>query len=407
MAAIGVFLSVPLWSSGFRPFFLLGALYGPVLIVAWYGARLGVWPLTGVAASLPLVHGHELVFGFAVAIVCGIVLTALPSWSGTRELRGTALIALAALWIAGRVGFHALAPVAPTLAMLLDGALLPALILMIVPGLVRARPRLFLWTLPPLAALAAGNIAFHLAAARGSSEGMRQAVLLGLYGLVFLYSLYGGLLTPAFTRNFLKSRGEPAAGILVPLEYATALAMLALAAVDLLGAPAYCIVATAAVAVALHLWRFVRWRGWRTKGAPLLWTLHAGYAWLIIALTLRGTAELTPVVPRDAWIHAFTVGALGLTMGSLMTRVTLRHTGRAPVVAPLMLAAFRMLLVAPLARLAYATTDAGVWTLVAASALWGGAFVIFLVRYGSALLAPSLEGSAAALWGPRPSFTSG
>jgi hypothetical protein len=34
----------------------------------------------------------------------------------------------------------------------------------------------------------------------------------------------------------------------------------------------------------------------------------------------------------------------------------------------------------------------------------GRAFLVFLLRYGPLLLAPSLEGSAAALWGPRPKF---
>ena len=32
-------------------------------------------------------------------------------------------------------------------------------------------------------------------------------------------------------------------------------------------------------------------------------------------------------LPEPIWTHAFTVGALGLMMLSLMTRVSLRHTG--------------------------------------------------------------------------------
>lgn len=394
---------MPVWSSGFRPFFLLGACYAPVIMVHWHGARLGAWTASSIV-PLSLVHGHELVFGFAVAIVCGVLLTALPSWSGTTEIRAGPLALLVALWLAGRAAFLGLARLPPTLAMLLDCALLPALILMIVPGLLRARPRLFLWTLPPLLAVAAGNIAFHLALVRGAADAMRWGLMLGLWGLVFLYSLYGGLLTPAFTRNFLKARGEHAAGILLPLETATALAMVALAGADLLDAPPHWVVATAVIAVVLHLWRFARWRGWRTGSEPLLWTLHAGYVWLIAALALRGLAELTSTVPPAAWIHAFTIGALGLTMGGLMTRVTLRHTGRPPLVAPAMKAAFLALAAAPVARLAHALGEAGEWALIASSALWAGAFLVFLLRYGPLLLAPSLEGSAAALWGPRPKF---
>ena len=90
----------PLWSSGFRPFFLLAASYGPLCLALWLLARNTGWPAytTG-----PLWHAHEMLFGFAAALVCGVLLTALPSWSRAAELRGAPLAALAVLWLAGRV----------------------------------------------------------------------------------------------------------------------------------------------------------------------------------------------------------------------------------------------------------------------------------------------------------------
>ncbi len=387
-------MSAPLWHSGFRPFFLGGALYGPVLVALWYGARLGAWTLAGGALPLPLAHAHELLFGFVVAIVCGVLLTALPSWTGGRELRGAPLALLAGLWLAGRAAFLFLGrlPIAP--AMIIDCALLPVLVAMVVPTLSGARWRLFFWTLPPLAGLAAGNVAFYLAAARGSIEAMRWSLELGIDALAFLYSLYGGLLTPAFTRTYLRARGEPAAAILVPLEYATALAMVAYAAADLAGAPPAWMAATAFGACVLHVWRCVRWRGWRTGGEPLLWTLHLGYAWFIFALALRAWSALNPAVPADAWIHAFTVGALGLTMASLMTRVVLRHTGRALHVRAAMRAAYFAVLAAALLRLGYAERAYGEWAILGSALLWSACFLAYAALYGPMLLAPSLPRAA-------------
>ena len=98
----------------------------------------------------------------------------------------------------------------------------------------------------------------------------------------------------------------------MPLEYATALAMVAFACADLLGAPRRWMLAAALAAAAVHAWRFARWRGWRTASEPLLWSIHLGYAWLIAALLLRAAAELLPQVPREAWIHAFMIGAYGM-----------------------------------------------------------------------------------------------
>lgn len=385
-----------LFSSGFRPFFLLGAPYGPLVVGAWFAPQSGAWSLFLPAAPAALVHAHELLFGFSVAIVCGVLLTALPSWSGARELRGARLAALAALWLAGRAAVwwtHALPPV---MVAVLDCALLPTLGLMLAPAMRGARKRLFVWTLPPLIALALANALYHLATTLALDDGARWSIRLGLYALAFLYSLYGGLLTPAFTRSYLRGRGESAAAIHVPLEYLTAASMVALAAADLASLPSAAIGAAAAIAVVLHLARFARWRGWRTSGEPLLWTLHLGYAWFIAALALRGLAELGPVVPRDTWIHAFTVGGLGLTMAGLMTRVVLRHTGRTLVVNPWMIVAFGAVFAAALLRLSVPLAGAGAWAITASAALWAFAFLVYLLCYGLFLLRPSLPRSGAA-----------
>ena len=331
-----------------------------------------------------------MLYGFASAIVCGVLLTALPSWAGAAELRGPRLALLAALWIAGRVAFLCVDRLPWIPVMLADCALFPVLGAMLVPALGGARKRLFLWTLPPLAALAVGNTVYHCALARSAIDDAQWGIALGMHALAFLFSLYGGLLTPAFTRTWLRARGERAAAILVPLEYATALAMVAFAAADLYGAPPAWMAAAAFAAVALHVVRFARWRGWRTAGEPLLWTLHLGYAWLIAAIALRGLAELTSVVPRDAWVHAFTLGALGMTMAGLMTRVVLRHTGRPLRVVSAMRAAYPMVFAAALLRLAYTVQALGEWAVAGSSLLWAAAFVIYLILYAGILVRPSL-----------------
>lgn len=396
----------PLWSSGFRPFFLAAAAYGPLLLAAWYGARLGWWTLPGAGTPLALLHAHELLFGFAAALVCGVLLTALPSWSGAAEQRGPRLAALAALWLAGRIAVHGADWLPRPFVLALDCALLPALAALLFASLRSARRRLFWWTLPPLAAFAAANVAFHLALWRGAEADARWALLLGVHALAFLFTLYGGLFIPAFTRRWLLARGERAAAILMPLEYATALAMVAFALADLSGAPAPWTAAAAFAAAGVHAWRFARWRGWRAAGEPLLWCIHLGYAWLIAALVLRAAAELVPAVPRDAWIHAFTIGAYGMLKIGLMARVALRHTGR-PLRAPApMQAAFVMVLAAALLRLAYSVHGLGEWALAGSAALWAAAFLLYLVVHGPMLLRPSLpraakrDAPAAAPWSP-------
>jgi uncharacterized protein involved in response to NO len=378
------------WSSGFRPFFLAAAAYGPLLLGLWYGAYRGWWAAPDPRLPLVLLHAHELLFGFAAALLCGVLLTALPSWTGAAELRGAPLAALAALWLTGRLAMLGAGWMPRPLVMVLDCALLPVLFAMLSFTVGPARRRLFWWTLPPLVAFAAANIAFHLALARGSGPDAYWSVMLGVHALAFLFTLYGGLFIPAFTRRWLQQRGESAAAILMPLEYATALAMVTFACADLLGAPAGWMAAAALVAAAVHAWRFARWRGWRTMSEPLLWCVHLSYAWLITALLLRALAAFVPGLPRETWIHAFTVGAYGMLKIGLMTRVALRHTGR-PLKAGLpMQVAFVMVFAAALLRIAVPVHGLGQWALGGSALLWAAALLTYLTVHGLMLLRPSL-----------------
>jgi uncharacterized protein involved in response to NO len=379
-----------LWSSGFRPFFLGAAAYGPLLLALWFGARSGWWETPGAALALPLLHAHEMLFGFAAALVCGVLLTALPSWSGASELRGPPLAALALLWIAGRVALLGGDWVPRPLAAIVDCALLPMLGATLFRTIGSARRRLFWWTLPPLVALAVANMVFHAALARGVEPDARWALLLAVHALAFLFTLYGGLFIPAFTRRWLHARGEHAASMLPPLEYATALVMVAFACADLLGTSPAWSAAAALAAAAVHGWRFARWRGWRTCGEPLLWCIHLGYAWLIAALVLRALAEFSQSVPREAWIHAFTLGAYGMLKIGLMTRVALRHTGRPLKATTTMQIAFVSVFAAALLRIAYSLTGPGEWMLAVSVLLWTAAFLAYLAIHARMLVGPSL-----------------
>ncbi len=377
-----------LWSSGFRPFFLLGACYGPLALALNLAARAGQWPLG--EGVLVWGHAHELLYGFATATACGVLLTALPGWTGAAEVRGARLAGLVALWLAGRLAwwFGEWLPQGWLLA--IDCAFFPALLLTVLPTIRGARKRLILWTLPPLLGLTAGNLLLHLALLQGDVEQARFGIALGLHAFMFMFSLYAGLLTPAFTRGWLRARGEHSHAILAPLEYATALSMVLFAVADLTHAGTAWMVTACALAVAVHGWRFARWRGWRTASEPLLWTLQLAYAFLIAAIALRAACALIPTLRPDAWIHLFTLGALGMCKVGLMTRVVLRHTGRPLNAPPWMKIGFVAMLAATLLRLAFTVHQLSAVVLALSALLWSLAFLLYLLCFAGMLLRPSL-----------------
>ncbi len=64
-----------LWNLGFRPFYLLASLFAALSIVLWifqYSGRLPAAYLRSAAW-----HGHEMLFGYTLAVVAGFLLTAV------------------------------------------------------------------------------------------------------------------------------------------------------------------------------------------------------------------------------------------------------------------------------------------------------------------------------------------
>ena len=80
-------MPIPVFSAGFRPFFLLAAVWAAIAVPAWLAAYVHGYSLD---TPLPAVvwHAHELVYGFGAAVVAGFLLTAIPNWTGRLPLRG-------------------------------------------------------------------------------------------------------------------------------------------------------------------------------------------------------------------------------------------------------------------------------------------------------------------------------
>lgn len=378
-----------LWASPFRPFCAIGMAYGVLLMAAWLAARAGWIALPGGALPPQLWHGHEMLFGFAAAIVCATVLTALPGWAGTPEIRDAPLAGLVVLWLAGRAAFWAIGVLPAAFVAVADGALWVALLVILAPQLARVTNRYYLLLLPVLAGMLAGTVLFVV---DDPGVGIATAV----WALVLLYVLKAGVFTPVFTGNHLRAtgRGDPPRP-LVALECASIGAIVVVATLDLGGAPASWRGAAAFAAFALHALRLARWQGWKVRDEPLLWAMHAGYAWLVAALLLLALAALGVHGAARAWLHAFTVGALGSMMLSLMTRVALRHTGRPLAVPPVVVAAYTLIQLAALARVGAALAGVDAPWVAAAGLAWIAAFAIYLRRFGGILVSPSLPRAAA------------
>ena len=72
-------------------------------------------------------HIHEMLYGYVAAVIAGFLLTAIPNWTGRLPITGAPLMALAALWLAGRLAIFFSVYLGILLAAVIDIAFLTTL----------------------------------------------------------------------------------------------------------------------------------------------------------------------------------------------------------------------------------------------------------------------------------------
>ena len=377
---------IALLALGFRPFYLLAAAFAAIVIPAWLAIFAGLLAPPSAIPGL-LWHAHEMLFGFACAVIAGFLFTAGRAWTGQPTPTGIPLAMLALLWLAGRLAFI----VAPIwIAAPLDFAFLPAVAIALARVLVRAGNKRNYFAPLLLAALAAANLLFHLRVSGIMGGDPLQGVIIGLALVTVLETIIGGRIIPNFTSNGL-------GGLKIDRNQALEKAALALSIVALLawalGVPGWLVVPGATLAAALQFARSLSWHPGATLKTPLLWILHLSHGWIVPGLLLIAASELG-WVPRSVAVHALGIGAMaGLIMG-MITRTALGHTGRTLVAGGIETTCYALIHLAVLARvLPTLLAPALYWPgLVLAGVAWSAAFLLYLTRYGPILWRPRIDG---------------
>ncbi|HEX6958734.1 MAG TPA: NnrS family protein [Ferrovibrio sp.] len=379
------------FALGFRPFYLGGAAWALLTLPLWLAFLAGHLDLP---MADPLAwHAHEMLFGFAAAIIAGFLFTAVRNWTGNETPRGACLAALAALWLAGRVLLLA-APGWP--AAVVDLAFLPAIaiaiarpILAMTPPKGKGRP----WMpVVILSLLTFANLLLHLGMQGVLENGRALGQSVALGAVAMLIAIIAGRIVPSFTMT--------AAQVIVPVAkgrdraalWALGIAIALDVAAQLIAVPALLLAAANGVAALLHFARLQQWRSHRALRIPLLAILHIAYFWLPLAFALRALAALDLVPPAMA-VHALGIGAMAGMMLAMMTRSALGHTGRKLKAGPIEIAVYAAIMLAALLRLCAALHAEWQMPLLSAAGLaWEAAFGLFLLRYAPILLRPRIDG---------------
>jgi len=373
-----------LFSYGFRPFFLGAAAWSAACIALWIPQFTGELFLRSAYAPIDW-HTHEMLYGYVAAVIAGFLLTAIPNWTGRLPINGAPLMALTALWLAGRFAMLLSAQIGILLAAIIDIAFLATLAFVAAREIIAGRNWRNLRVLALVGILIAGNIVFHGEVYLWGSSAFGTRI--GIAGVIMLISLVGGRIVPSFTRNWLARRengrlpipfsrfdGATLAASLVSLTLWVALPDSVVTGIALI------------IAAIMQVVRLGRWAGDRTITDRLVLVLHVAYMFVPIGFALAGASIFDPsVVPASVGIHAWTAGAIGLMTLAVMSRASLGHTGQHLRAGAGTQAVYLLAFCSALLRM-IAGFDGSLLIMEAAGIAWFAAFGGFVLLYGPLLV---------------------
>lgn len=379
----------PLFRLGFRPFFLFGALFAVVSTLLWAFILTGKLTLP---SQLPasIWHAHEMLFGFAGAIIIGFLLTAVQNWTGVPGVRGKQLFVLFSIWLVARISLFVLPSSLNWLTLLLEVTWMPLAALFLGKAIIAVKQWRNLFFVPLLLIMSALNAVSLICMFNYQYIIAQQATWSMLFLVLFIIAVMGGRVIPFFT-----ARGTETEKVLpVKLFEYLSTAPLLLLAIFIWFPNPQIMAPLALLAGFSNSLRLLRWRPLITLKVPLLWSLHLSYLLLSLGLILYGVAIYIPSLNAVAMIHLTAIGGIGGIILAMISRVSLGHTGRSLTPSRWMSIAFIATLLSALARvfLPMLIPNLPLMAYAISALFWCCAFALFVICYARMLNSPRVDG---------------
>ncbi|MEE9343252.1 MAG: NnrS family protein [Gammaproteobacteria bacterium] len=382
-----------LFNLGFRPFFLLAGVSSAILMLAW------MWMHSTGTSFLPadfspmLWHGHEMVFGYSIAVISGFLLAAIKNWTNRQTLHGNALFALALLWLSARILPFTDLDSALFFMAVTDLLFMLGLLAAIASPVIQSRQWKQFPIILKVGLIAASNLLFYLGFFNITPpETIQWGLYSGLYLIVSLIMLMGRRVIPFFiekgvdeTTNIRNYKW---------LDISSTILFIAFWIVEVFIANFFWAGLLAAILFLLHGIRLV---GWYTPGIwkkPLLWVLYIGYGFIVSGFGLKAVTTTLDISPWLS-VHAFAAGGIGLITLGMMSRVALGHTGRNVFELPaLVKLAFGFVIVAACVRVILPLLLPQFYAelITVSQGLWIIGFGLFVFVYAPMLIRPRVDG---------------
>ena len=377
---------------GFRPFFAGAALFAIISMSLWLA--IYEFGLYVDLKTLPTVlwHGHEMIYGYAMAVIAGFLLTAVRNWTGVMTLNGIGLLLLFMLWLAARILHFVPFTQVTVITPIVDLVFMLFLVIAVAIPIIKVRQWTQTGVLAVLVLLFIGNLFFYASIAGLVRLTPQFGLYLGFYLILAMVFIMARRVVPFFIEKGVAY--EVQLNNWLWLDILSLIFFGAFAVIDIIWPDQRIVALLAVLLFVLHSVRLIQWYTPGIWKKPLLWVLYFAYGFITVGFALKAGVYLLGVSPFIA-MHAFSVGGIGMVTIGMMSRVILGHTGRNVFDPPkivsliffLMLLAVVFRVIMPLIMMSQYTLWIGV-----SQIFWISSFVVFSFIFIPMLIKPRIDG---------------
>lgn len=382
---------IALWQLGFRPFFLGAGVFSVIAMLVWMGIYQFGWAMPLLNIESITWHAHEMLFGYALAVIAGFLLTAVKNWTGQQTITGSKLVVLFSIWATARL-LPLLNIGSIEIVALLDCLFLLLTTIAVAIPIIKVKQKSQIGIVAKLILMLIANVTYYAGLLGYLENGERIGIYSCLYLILALVFVMARRVVPFFIE-----KGVDETVILTNRKWLDTSSLVLFVGLWIFDVLYIQIEIAGLLAATLFILHSIRLYDWHTKGLwrfPMLWILYIAYSFLVLAFALK-VASVWLGLSAFISVHAFAVGGIGtLTLG-MMSRVALGHTGRninqpprgLPIAFLLLLAGGLFRIILPLLLPSYYTIWIGI-----SQALWISAFTLFVFLFAPILIKPRVDG---------------
>ncbi len=382
-----------IFNLGFRIFFASAAVYAVISMALWLFVYRGGVFSTHMNIAPQYWHGHEMVFGYSMAVVAGFLLTAVGNWTGKTMPSGQRLYLIWLPWVFARIIFIVL-PQFLWLGILADIVFTILFLISITKPVIKTKQWRQMGIVSKIILMLIANL-FCLAATLGWHIGWYYALYLGVFVIIGLVLTIGRRVTPFFISRGVGYAFEPRNNHYI--DRISLISFVIFFLLEVFTSQQLLASLCALVCALVQAWRL---QGWYTQGIwkkPLLWSMFISMGCIVFGQLMYFLRIFQFGITNSLAMHMMAVGGIGILSLSMMARVSLGHSGRSihqpPKTVPW---AIGLLSVATVFRVILPwlmPQHLAIW-IIHAQILWLIAFFLLSVSYMNIWRTPRVDGRA-------------